>query len=132
MVSVKDLEGCIRSARSYEEAQSPVDKDAIISSTMWTFPFPGFSADSASSATSYTPDLHAVSKAEAQGYYAGIHSKPTLLYRTGKERWFPPRRYETQRHLKELCEVFTHPIAKVWNHDLGWKAVKVMDAHTVS
>ena len=34
--------------------------------------------------------------------------------------------------MKELCEVFTHPIAKVWNHDLGWKVVEVMDAHAVS
>jgi hypothetical protein len=44
----------------------------------------------------------------------------------------PPRGPETQRLLKELCEVFTHPIAKVWNHDLGWKVVKVMDTHLVS
>ncbi|KAF8346769.1 hypothetical protein F5887DRAFT_1061256 [Amanita rubescens] len=82
----------------------------------------------ASSATSYTPDPHAVSKAEAQFYYAGLHSKPTLLYRTGKEKWSPP---EAQRHLKELCEVFMHPIAKVWNDNLGWKVVEIMDAHTI-
>jgi hypothetical protein len=34
--------------------------------------------------------------------------------------------------LKELREVFIRPITKVWNHDLGWKVVEVMDAHTVS
>ena len=50
----------------------------------------------------------------------------------GKEQWFPPRGPEAQRRLKELREVFTHPIAKVWNHDLGWKVVGVMDAHMVS
>ena len=85
-----------------------------------------------STATSSTHDPHAASQAEAQAYYAGLPSEPTLLYRTGKEQWSPPRGPEAQRRLKELCEVFTHPIAKVWNHDLGWKVVKVMDAHTVS
>lgn len=55
-----------------------------------------------------------------------------MLYRTGKERWSPPRGPEAHRRLKELREVFTHPIVKVWNHDLGWKVVEVMDAHTVS
>ncbi|KAF8799280.1 hypothetical protein BYT27DRAFT_7221909 [Phlegmacium glaucopus] len=84
-----------------------------------------------SHATSYTPDPHVVSKAEAQFYYAGLHSKPTLLYRTGKEQWSPPRGPEAQHRLKELCEVFTHPIVKVWNDDLGWKVVEVMDAHTI-
>jgi hypothetical protein len=71
-------------------------------------------------------------KAEGRSYYAGLHSEPTLLYRTGKEQWFPPSGPEAQRRLKELGEVFTHPITKVWNHDLGWKVVEVMDAHTVS
>lgn len=83
-----------------------------------------------SSTTSYTPDVHAVSKAEAQSYYAGLHSEPTLLYRTGKE-WSPPSGPEAQLQLKELREVFHHPITKVWNHDLGWRVVEVMDAHTV-
>ncbi|KAJ7602542.1 hypothetical protein B0H17DRAFT_1222761 [Mycena rosella] len=90
----------------------------------------GLGGDAASSATSYTPDARAVSKAEAQSYYAGLHSEPTLLYRTGKE-WSPPSGPEAQRRLKELREVFNHPITKVWNHDLGWRVVKVMDAHTV-
>ena len=34
--------------------------------------------------------------------------------------------------MKELREVFTHPIANVWNDDLDWKVVEVMDAHAVS
>ncbi|KAK0213851.1 hypothetical protein IW262DRAFT_1411917 [Armillaria fumosa] len=118
MVSAEFVEDCIRFAKSYEEAQSSVDEDSTIS------------GDAASSATSYTPDAHAVSKAEAQSYYTGLHSEPTLLYRTGKE-WSPPRGPEAQRRLKELREVFNHPITKVWNHDLGWRVVKVMDAHTV-
>jgi hypothetical protein len=77
-------------------------------------------------------DPHAVSKAEALSYYAGLPSGPVLLYRTGKEQWSLPRGPEAYRRLKELCEVFTHPIANVWNDDLGWKVVEVMDAHAVS
>jgi hypothetical protein len=97
-----------------------------------TLSSPGFGGDAASGATSYIPDPHAVSKAEAQSYYAGLPSEPVLLYRTGKEQWSPPRGPEAQRRLKELCEVFTHPIANLWNDDLGWKVVAVMDAHVVS
>ena len=85
-----------------------------------------------SSVTSYTPDPRAVSEAEAQSYYAGLHSEPRLLYRTGKEKWSPPSGPEAQPRLKELREVFNHPITKSWNHDLGWRVVEVMDAHTVS
>lgn len=65
MLSAEDLEGCIRLARSYEEAQSSVDgKDATISPPASTFSL-GSTAFS-----SYTPDPHAVSKVEAQSYYA--------------------------------------------------------------
>jgi hypothetical protein len=112
--SAEDLEDYIRFAKSYEEAQSSVDKDATISPTITvsTSSSLGFGGDAASSATFYTPDPHAVSRAEAQSYYAGLNSKPTLLYRTGKEQWSPPRGPEAQRRLKELCEVFAHPIAK--------------------
>lgn len=85
----------------------------------------------AASSTTYTPDPYAVSKAEAQFYYAGLRSKPTLLYRTGKEQWSPPKGPEAKRRLKELCPVFTHPISKVWD-DLGWKVVENMDAYKVS
>src|SRR5258706_6177985 len=90
----------------------------------------------ANSATSYTPDPHAVSNAEAQFYYAGLHSRPTLLYRTNKGQWSRPRPGpwgpEARLRLKALREVFRHPIVKVWNHDLGWKVVEVLDAHKVS
>ena len=116
MLPPEVVEDFIRFARSYEGAQSFVDKNYTTSPTI---------------TTSYTPDSRAVSKAEAQSYYVGLHSEPTLVYRTGQP-WFPPRGPEAQRRLKELREVFNHPITKVWNHDLGWKVVEVMDAHTVS
>jgi hypothetical protein len=134
VLSAEELNGYIHFARSYKEAQSSVDEDDATPQTITesTFSSLGFGGDSASSATSYNHDRHAVSKAEAQSYYAGLPSEPTLLYRTGKEQWSPPRGPEAQRRLKELCEVFTHPIAKVWNHDLGWKVVKMMDAHMVN
>jgi hypothetical protein len=131
VLSAEDIEGFIRFARSYVEAQSSFDKDAT-TITASTFSSLGFGGDTASSATPYTSDPHSVSKPEALSYYAGLPSEPMLLYRTGKEQWSPPRGPEAQRRLKELCEVFTHPIAKVWNHDLGWKVVEVMDAHAVS
>lgn len=79
----------------------------------------------------YINDAHAVSEAEALSYYAGLHSEPALLYCTGK-KWFPPRAPEAQRRFKELRQVLNHPITEVWNKDLGWRVVKVMDAHTVS
>lgn len=84
------------------------------------------------SATSYTPDPRAVSREEALCYYAGLPSRPRLLYRTGKEQWSRPRGLEAYSRRKELCEVFNHPIADVWNDDLGWKVVKIMDTHAVS
>jgi len=68
----------------------------------------------------------------SNAYYAGILSEPTSLYHTGKEQWSPPRRPEAQRRWKELREVFTHPITKVWNHALGWRVLEVLDAHAVS
>ena len=132
MLSAGELNGSICLARCYNEAQSSVDEDDATSTMYESTSSLGFGSDLASSTTSYTHDAHAVSKAEAQSYYAGLPSEPMLLYRTGKKQWYPPRGPEAQRRLKELCEVFTHPIAKVWNHDLGWKVVKVMDAHTVS
>ncbi|KAF8334953.1 uncharacterized protein EI90DRAFT_3120831 [Cantharellus anzutake] len=133
MLSAQFIDECIQFAKSYEETQSSVDQDATISSiiTASTVSSLGFSRDAASSATHHTPDPLAVSNAEAQSYYAGLHSEPTLLYRTSKKQWSPPSGPEAQRHLKELREVFTHPITKVWNHDLAWKVVKVMDAHTI-
>jgi hypothetical protein len=68
---------------------------------------------------------------EALSYYAGLPSQPVLIYRTGKEQWSAPRGPEAYRRLKELLPVFAHPIARVWNEDLGWKVVSIMDAHQV-
>lgn len=123
----------IHFARNYE-AQSSVDEDPTISpitTVSTTFSSLGLGSNAASSATSYLPNAHAVSKVEAQSYYAGLHSEPMLLYCMGKE-WFPPSRPEAQPHFKELHEVFNHLIMKVWNHNLGWMVVKVMEAHKVS
>ena len=133
MLSAEVAEDCGRFARGCE-AQSSVDKDATISSTVTasTLSSLGFGGDAALSAIPYAPDPYAVSEEEAQAYYAGLPSQPTLLYRTGKEQWSPPRGPEAYTRLKELREVFTHPISKVWNRDLGWKIVEVMDAHAVS
>jgi len=132
VISAEFLDECIRFAQ--REAQSAVDEDDAFSPTTTTSAFSslGFGGDPASSTTSYSPDPHAVSEAEALSYYAGLPSEPTLLYRTGKQQWSPPRGPEAQRRLKELCAVFNHPIAKVWNRELAWKVVEVMDAHRVS
>jgi hypothetical protein len=65
VLSAEFIEECIRFAR--REAQRSVDEDDAISSTSG-FSF-GFGGDAASSATSYTPDPHAVSQA---AYYAGL------------------------------------------------------------
>ena len=68
---------------------------------------------------------------ETLSYYVGLPSQPALIYRTGKEQWAPPKGPEAYRRLKELCEVFAHPIVEVWNNELGWKVVSIMDAHQV-
>jgi hypothetical protein len=87
VLSAEEFDGYIRFVRSYKEAQSSVDEDDATSPTISSLSFGG---DPASSAT-YTHDPHAVSKAEAQSYYAGLPAEPTLLYRTGKEQWSLPR-----------------------------------------
>ncbi|KAF8883172.1 hypothetical protein CPB84DRAFT_1750726 [Gymnopilus junonius] len=38
---------------------------------------------------------------------------------------------EARHRLKELRPVFGYAINKIWNHDLGWKAVNVMDTHKI-
>ncbi|TRM67082.1 hypothetical protein BD626DRAFT_452493 [Schizophyllum amplum] len=87
--------------------------------------------NTASSATSYSADPHAVSVEEGLQYYAGIPSYPILIYRTGKEKWSAPKGPEAYDRLKKLLPVFDHPIAEVWNNDLGWKVVGVLDAHHI-
>jgi hypothetical protein len=118
----------IRFARDHDRA---VDKDDTVSPTITSPSLSslGFDRDAASSTTSVDP--YAVSMEEALSYYAGLPSQPALIYRTGKEQWSPPRGPEAYRRLKELCEVFAHPIVKVWNDELGWKVVSIMDAHQV-
>lgn len=134
MLSAEVIEEYIRFAQHYEEVRSSANNDAAISPTITasTFSSLGFGGEAASSATSYSSDPYAVSKEEAQSYYAGLPSEPTLVYRTGKEQWSPPSGPEGQRRLKELREVFDHPITKVWHHDLAWKVVSLMDNHKVS
>ena len=131
MLSADFVEACIIFARNYAQAQSLVDNgDPALSPTFSEAESLSL-GDAPSSVPSSSPDPHAVSRTEALSYYAGIPSEPTLLYRAGKE-WSPPRGPEAQRCRKKLCEVFEHPIASVWNHDLGWKVIEVMDAHKVS
>lgn len=89
------------------------------------------SRDVASSAASYTFDAHAVSLEEGISYYAGLPSQPALIYRTGQEKWSAPKGLEAYRRLKELLPVFVHPITRVWNDDLGWKVVNIVDTHKV-
>ncbi|KAI6040595.1 hypothetical protein EDC04DRAFT_2602375 [Pisolithus marmoratus] len=43
----------------------------------------------------------------------------------------PTQRPEAQCCYRELCKVFHHLIMKVWNNDLGWRVVEVMDTHKV-
>ncbi|KAM5531457.1 hypothetical protein V8D89_014847 [Ganoderma adspersum] len=131
MLPADFVEACILLARNYAQAQSLDDEeDAALPSPLSESESLSLGGAAPSSAPSYSPDPHAVSQTEALSYYAGLPSEPTLLYRTGKE-WSPPRGPEAQRRRKELREVFEHPIAKVWNQDLGWRVVEVMDAHRI-
>lgn len=127
MISAEFIEECIRFARDQQETRSSAYNATISLPSTES----GFS-DHGSSATSYVPDPHAVSKAEAEFYYAGLPSAPTLIYRTGKEQWIPPIGFEAHRRLKELRPVFGHLINKVWNDNLSWKVVDVLETHKVS
>ncbi|TFY55345.1 hypothetical protein EVG20_g9354 [Dentipellis fragilis] len=75
---------------------------------------------------------HAVSKAEADSFYTGLPSKPTLIYRTGADKKrVPPIGPEVQSKTKEPRPVLSHAISKVWNDDLAWKVVEILDAHQI-
>ena len=130
MLSVELVEEFMRFARDHDSSNA---KNDAVSPTVTssTFSSLGFGRDAASSPTSYTADPHAVSMEEALSYYAGLPSQPALIYRTGKEQWSAPKGPEAYRRLKELLQVFAHPIARVWNEELGWKVVSIMDAHQV-
>ncbi|KAF8875613.1 hypothetical protein CPB85DRAFT_540200 [Mucidula mucida] len=118
-----------------QHAEAQTDKDAMddhIFSITTASDALELGGDAAPSTPSFTPDPHAVSETEGIAYYAGLHSQPRLVYRTSKEKWsLPSGPYWTRPYKKHLREVFTHPITKIWNHDLGWKVVEVLDAHTV-
>ena len=123
------LEGYIRFAMSHEEKS--IDKDLNIHPYANVATRSSLSTDS-DAVSSATSDPHAVSLEEAYSYYYGLYSRPKLLYRTSKTKWVQPVGPWEYPPPKELCEVFTHPIAKVWNNDLGWKVVEVLDARGVS
>jgi hypothetical protein len=130
VLSVELVQEFMRFARDHD--CSNAKNDAVsLTITASTSSSLGFGRSTVSSATSYTPDPHAVSMEEALSYYAGLPSQPALIYRTGKEQWSAPKGAEAYRRLKELLPVFAHPIARVWNEELGWKVVSIMDAHQV-
>ncbi|TFK55382.1 hypothetical protein OE88DRAFT_1709888 [Heliocybe sulcata] len=128
LLSAEFIEECIRFAKSREEARCSIyyKHQMTLISTMPIFS-PNFGGDALSRVTP-TPDEHAVSEEEALHYYAGLHSEPRLLYRTGKP-WHLPVVLQAQYPRKELLEVFDHPITKVWSNGLADKVVKAMDAH---
>ena len=130
MLSAELVEEFMHFARDYHGS---IAKNDAVSPTVTSSMFSslGFGHDAASSATSYAPDPHAVSMEEALSYYTGLPSQPALIYRTGKEKWSAPKGPEAYRRLKELLPVFTHPITGVWNEEIGWKVVSIMDAHQV-
>ncbi|KAI0786131.1 hypothetical protein C8Q75DRAFT_794210 [Abortiporus biennis] len=117
----KTLNEFTRFARDHD-AVSP----ALTSSALASL---GFKNDAAPATTSYSSDPHAVSMDEALSYYAGLPSQPALIYRTGK--WSSPKGPLAYRRLKELCEGFAHPIVEIWNNELGWKVVDIMDKHQI-
>jgi hypothetical protein len=93
VLSAEVVEDCIRFAGCYEETQSSVDKDTSISPNVIASIISslGFDGNASSSATPYNPYPHAVFEAEAQFYYAGLHSEPTPLYRASEGQRSPPR-----------------------------------------
>lgn len=122
-------------SKNVEEVPSSACKEDTISPATTASTISSLSASAsgngASSAMSHDHDAHAVPKAEAETYYLGLHSRPTLVYRTGQEPWTPPTSFDLDRRPKELSEVFGHPIVEVWNNELGYKVVKIMDSHQV-
>ena len=131
------VQRCIRFSSHYGEVQRAqvVDEDPPLSPATTSSTFVsslGFSHDVPSSTTSHTDDPHAISIAEAQGFYAGLPSDPVLIYRSEKEEWSPPSGPEAYHRKKQLRPVFNHPIVDVWNNDLGWKVVDVLDVRTAS
>jgi hypothetical protein len=129
------IDKCIRYSETLQQTRDSDDDEEVVISPITTttsaFSSLGFRSDDQFSATSFTPDPHAVSQTEAQAYYSGLASEPRLVYRTGAP-WSPPRGPEAQRRRKELHEVYNHPLVALWNDGLAWKVVDIMDAHGVS
>ncbi|KAI9684814.1 MAG: hypothetical protein M1829_000189 [Trizodia sp. TS-e1964] len=75
------------------------------------------------------PDPYDVREEEAQSFYSGLPSEPRLVYRSGKDTWSPPTGPEAYRRQMELCAVFDHPITTIWEDNLAWKVVKILDSH---
>jgi len=85
-ISEELLESCVRFARDYKEARVT----ALGTGTESALSKFGFRGGVASSATSFHPDgPYAVSKVEADCFYAGLASEPTLIYRTDVEEKWP-------------------------------------------
>ncbi|KAH9980501.1 hypothetical protein BJV74DRAFT_856616, partial [Russula compacta] len=61
------------------------------------------------------------SEMQAKFYYAGLHSHPILVARSGTTPWEVPTGPEAHHKPKELRPVYNHPIGKAWEGDLGHK-----------
>ena len=107
--SAEFLDRCIDAARQdAAPSASPATAVDTLSSDK------GFVIDSEDvSSSSSSP--YSVSELEARSYYAGLPSKPVLVYRTSTTPWRQPIGDEVYRELKELRPVFNHKIATVWN-----------------
>ncbi|KAF4573394.1 hypothetical protein EYR36_007908 [Pleurotus pulmonarius] len=79
-----------------------------------------------------TTDPHAIPEYVASSYYAGLPSRPALIYRAHPGNpWFPLSGHNVFHRRKLLCPVFEHPLANLWNSGL-WKDVqKAMDLNGV-
>lgn len=75
-------------------------------------------------------DPHAVSIEEANGYYADFCAYPTLLYRTGAEKWTPP----PEEHFEKTWKfgLADSPLDKAWRVGLSTESVKALSAHKVT
>lgn len=150
MVSDEELADYIKFARTYNPAQhndkeegdedegditdSPSTNSGSVFSSLdlgvSVHSSSGFGSNTRSSTTSYSCDPHAVSRQEALSYYAGLPSKPTLLFRTGM-KWTPPSGPEAHLRRKELRPVFHHSIVDKWNGGLGLEVAGIMDAQKI-
>ena len=71
------------------------------------------------------------SEMESKLYYAGLHSAPILVARTGTTPWEAPTGPEAYPRLKELRIVGSHPIKDVWEGDLALKVHNLLESMDV-